>query len=186
MKQEATVSGRVRAIVAYHGKATLEEIQADVPEATGQLMYALTRAGHVKRTGAPRAYIYAPGRAPRVYGGTPEERRATRERRNARMRERYAEARGGKVRARRRPGTNPPPPTTTKPTPPPNPPPAPKRKPTSAQRVVIRPSVAPLFSAPKPKPRLMTSQEWEAQGGVIERLPRGAVSRSELRHTYTA
>ena len=193
MKQEETLSARVRAIVAYHGSATLEEVQADVPEATGQLMFALAKAGHLVRTGAPRAYVYSPGKAPRVYGGTPEQRRATRDARNARMRERYAEDRGGLVRPRRRPGSNPPPPTQVKPAPPPNPPAPPRaavgkaRKPDPRQQIQVSPSYSSPFSPPPQRHRqLMTSQEWEATGGVVERLPNGAVSRSVLRHTYTA
>lgn len=194
MSQAATVSGRVRAIIAYHGKATLEEIQADVPDATGQLMHALTRAGHVKRTGKPRAYVYSPGKEPRVYGGTPEQRRATLDARNARMRERYAEDRGGLVRPRKRPGSNPPPPGP-KPAPPPNPPAVPRATAASkrrskqipAERFHIGPSYSSPFSPAPPRRRQpMTSQEWEAQGGKVERLAPGAVSRSELRHTYTA
>lgn len=193
MRQEETLSARVRAIVDYHGEATLEEVQADVPQATGQLLYALAKAGHLVRTGKPRAYTYKPGKAPRVYGGTPEERRATREARNARMRERYAEERGGLVRKPKRPESNPPPPTKSKSAPPPNPPQAPRaakcapRKPDSRQQIQLSPSYSSPFSPPpRPKRQPMTSQEWEAQGGVVERLPRGAVSRSELRHTYTA
>lgn len=193
MRQEETLSARVRAIVDYHGEATLEEVQADVPQATGQLMYALTRAGHLVRTGKPRAYTYKPGKAPRVYGGTPEERRATREARNARMRERYAEAKAGPRRKPKRPGSNPPPPAKSKPAPPPNPPRAPRasrrvpRKPEGWQHIQLSASPSSPFSpAPARKRQPMTSQEWEAQGGVVERLPRGAVSRSELRHTYTA
>ena len=64
----------------------------------------------------------------------------------------------------------------------PNPRPVARPKPTSRQQVVIRPAVAPVFAAPAPqKPRRMTSQEWEAQGGKVQRLPPGAVSQSVLR-----
>ncbi|MEN1941033.1 hypothetical protein WCE39_08060 [Luteimonas sp. MJ174] len=175
MRQEDTVSARVRAIVQYHGgEVTLEEVQADVPEATGKLLYALTKAGHLKRTGSPRNFVYSPGKSPRVYGGTPEQRRATRQRHRERAAERarlkYAESVGGAVRSRKKAAA-----------------PAAKPKPAGRQRVVITPPVVAIF-APQPtaKGKRMTSQEFEAMGGVIERLPRGAVSRSELRHTYTA
>lgn len=191
MRQKDTLSARVRAIVDYHGKATLEEVKADVPEATGQLLYALVKAGHLKRSGVPRAYVYRPGKKPRVYGGTPEERRATREARNARMRERYAEERGGLVRPRRPAAAPPAPAPEVRPAPPAAraaaKPRRKPRKPDAWQHIQLSPSYSSPISPPPPRPRQpMTSQEWEAQGGKVERLPRGAVSRSELRHTYTA
>ncbi len=170
MRQEDTISGRTRAAIEALAPASLAEIIQQEPGATAQLLYALTKAGHVIRTGTRGRYRYSPGRAPQPYGGTAAERRARnrerKDRANERARKKYAEARGGKVKPRFVPD-----PKRVAP-----------RKPTARQREVIRPSVVALFAPPPPpKPRRMTSQEWEAQGGKVQRLPPGAVSKSLLR-----
>lgn len=170
MRQEDTLSGRTRAAIAALAPASLAEIIQQVPDATPQLLYALTRAGHVIRTGARGSYRYSPGRQPQPYGGTAAERRARqrerKDRANERARDKYAAARGGKVKPRYVPSRRP----------------VARPKPTSRQQVVIPPPVVPVFSPPaRPKPRRMTSQEWEAQGGKVQRLPIGAVSKPFLR-----
>lgn len=174
MKQSDTVSARIREAVNQLGRASLDDIRRRVPEATANWMYALTRAGHVIREGRPRAFVYSPGRAANGYGGTPEEMAARRDERrlraNAAERARYAAARGGKVKPRAAPYV-------------PAPRPIARPKPTSRQQIVISPPRAPVFAQPK-KPaarRPMTSQEWEAQGGKVQRLPFGAVSKPVLR-----
>lgn len=176
---QKNLSARIRAVVSKLGECTASQIRelldpGDRAQLSKRLSH-LCRDGHLTRTGERRAYVYKPGRAPAPYGGTAAERAARRDRRrqveNERARAKYAKGRGGKVRARAAQ----------------EPRPIARPKPTSRQQFVIHPSVAPLFSAPKPaKPRLMTSQEWEAQGGKVERLPFGASSSSILPHPFKA
>lgn len=166
MRQEETLSGRVRAAIAQVAPASMPEIRALVPDVTPQLVWALTRAGHVVREGTRGRYRYSPGRPPKPYGGTAAERKARererKDRANDRARQKYAERRGSAYRPRKVP----------------DPRPLARPKPKPSQQVVIRPAVVPIFQAPPPRPpRLMTSQEWEAQGGKVQRLAPHEVSQ---------
>jgi len=168
-----TVSERIRAAVASLGSASLDQVRQLVPEATGSWMHSLAQAGHLVREGRPRAFTYTIGRTPNPYGGAPEDLAARADQRrlraNAAARAKYAAARGGKVKPRApavgsaalAPRSRP--------------------KPTARQQVVIAPATsdtAPPRARSAPR---MTSKEWEASGGQVQRLPPGAVSKSELR-----
>ena len=181
-----TISSRIRATVAALGAATQDQIYDAVPDANPQLIYALVKAKQLVRTGAPGAHVYKPGRTPRVYGGSPEQRLAARERRNERMRSLYAAERGGTVKPRARPAPKPLPPLSPRVRKAPDPRVLKRPRPTSAQQVVVIPARTCITAKTPRKHQPMTSQEWEAQGGKVERLAFGVVTHSELRHTYTA
>lgn len=174
---QKNLSARIRDVVAKIGPATSAEIRAAMDPADHAQMAKrlshLLRDGHVVRTGEPRAYVYSIGRTPRAYSNSTAERAALRARRrdaaNARAREKYAAERGGKVRRR----VVPDPRAINRP------------KPTSAQQIAIPPACHPTRVIPPKRRQPMTSQEWEAQGGKVERLPNGAVSKSALRFIHT-
>lgn len=126
------------------------------------LMYA---AGILYREGSTRSFRYGLGRDLRK-GGPQKKPPMTAEERRARDRERYrrnlARA-GGSVRVRRQPT-------------------APVRK-VAAPQAVTELRQAPqveTLAAPCPVPQPETVAEFEARGGVIQRLPLGACSRPLL------
>ncbi|HEY4529360.1 MAG TPA: hypothetical protein VIG97_03375 [Luteimonas sp.] len=175
---KSNLSARIRSVIERLGQGTAAEIRAALDPADhaqmAKRLFHLCRDGHVVRSGDPRSYVYRLGRTPRAYSNSPEERAALREKRrvqaNARARAKYAAERGGKVRERAVPDPR----HINRP------------KPTSAQQIAITPARHPTRVIPPKRRQPMTSQEWEAQGGVVERLPNGAVSKaSTLRFIHT-
>lgn len=129
------VAARIRAALARMPgrKATVEQLRAQVPDATCTAISAMARAGILVKQGRRGRYEYRLGREPQRVRG----------------------AALGRARAAAK-----------------------------APAVVVTPSHAAVQRLDAGRKRAMTSQEWEAQGGKVERLPRGAVSQSPLRFRY--
>lgn len=125
------------------------------------LMYA---AGILYREGSTRTFRYGVARDLRK-GGPPKKPPMTAEERRARDRERYRRnlARdGGNVRARRQPAA------------------AVRKAAAPKAAVLLQAPQVETLAAPCPVPEPETVAEFEARGGVIQRLPPGACSRPLL------
>lgn len=95
-----TRSERIRQAITAAGKPlSCRQLCAAVPgKHTASAVTAMVKDGYLRRSGMPQSYLYSIGKAsaPRVYGRTPEERRALK---NARDRRRWAEMATEKKRA---------------------------------------------------------------------------------------
>lgn len=176
---QKNLSEVIRSAVAQLGQATAAQLRAAIDpvwhDRLAKRLSHLCRDGHLTRSGEPREYVYRVGRPAAPYGGTAAERAARRARRreveNERARAKYAAKRGGNVRLR----------------PVPDPRVISRPKPTSAQQIAITPARHETRVIPAKQRQPMTSQEWEAQGGVVERLGNGVVSKANaLRFDYSA